>query len=142
MKKLIYLTLASIAVSLTAYTQKKDASKVPALVKESFTRQFPGAEPKWEKENGKYEANFKQGNNEMSALFEATGTMTESEMEIQVAELPETVKNYIKAHYKGANIKGAAKITVATGKIEYEAAIKGKDIIFDTLGNFIKEVID
>ena len=141
MKKIIALIIPYAAVSLIACSQKIDAAKVPAPVKESFARQFPGAAPKWEKEDGKYEAGFKQNGHEISALFEENGTMTESEMEIAVTELPAVVKNYIKTHYKDATIKEAAKITPATGKMEYEAAIKGKDIIFDINGNFIKEII-
>ncbi len=133
--------MASAAVSLTACTQKMDESKVPAPVKESFTRQFPGVAPKWEKEDGKYEAGFKQSGHEMSALFEANGTMTESEMEIAASELPAMVKEYIKTHYNNAAIKEAAKITSVSGKMEYEAAIKSKDILFDSNGNFIKEII-
>lgn len=141
MRKITALILASAAVSLTACTQKMDASKVPAPVKESFARQFPGVVPKWEKEDGKYEAGFKQDGHEMSALFEANGTMTESEMEITIAELPVMVKEYIKTHYNNAAIKEAAKITSVTGTTEYEAAIKNKDIIFDSTGNFIKEIV-
>jgi hypothetical protein len=141
MKKIIGLIIANAAVSLTLCSQKIDAAKVPAPVKESFTRQFRGALPKWEKEDGKYEAGFKQNGHEISALFEANGTMTESEMEIAVSELPVMLKEYIKTHYNNAAIKEAAKITSVTGKIEYEAAIKGKDIIFDVNGNFIKEIV-
>jgi hypothetical protein len=141
MRKLIGLIIANAVVSLTACTQKMDASKVPAPVKESFARQFPGVVPKWEKEDGKYEAGFKQNGQEMSAVFEANGTMTESEIEIAVSELPALVKEYIKTHYNNAAIKEAAKITSVSGTMEYEAAIKGKDIIFDSNGNFIKEII-
>ena len=38
----------------------------------------------YEKEGGKYEAGFKKNGNIMSALFEADGTMTESEVDIKV----------------------------------------------------------
>ena len=142
MRKLIGSIIASAAVSLIACTQKMDAAKVPAPVKESFSRQFPGVVPKWEKEDGKYEAGFKQDGHEMSSLFEANGTITESEMEITVAELPAMVREYIKTHYNNTAIKEAAKITSVSGTMEYEAAIKGKDIIFDSNGNFIKEIVN
>ena len=142
MNKIIVLTAASAVVWLTACSQKIDASKVPAPVKESFAKLFSGATPKWEKEeDGKYEAGFKHNGQEASALFEANGTMTESEIEIAITELPAGVKEYIKTHYNVAGIKDAAKITPASGKVEYEAAIKGKDIIFDINGNFIKEIV-
>jgi len=140
MKKLFGLVLVGTVVSLTACAQKMDASKVPAPVKESFAKQFPGATAKWEKEESKYEAGFKHQGHEMSALFDANGTMIESEMEIKVSELPVAVTNYINTNHSGATVKEAAKITKANGEIQYEAEVKGKDLIFDANGKFIKEV--
>jgi hypothetical protein len=142
MKKLFFLSVISIVVSITVCGQKLDASKVPAAVKESFAKQFPGAAAKWEKEGGKYEAGFKLDGNTMSALFEVTGTMTESEMDIKVHDLPASVLTYVQKHYKGKPIKEGAKITKADGTINYEAEVAGKDVIFDVTGKFLKEVKD
>ena len=140
MKKLFGLLFIGAVVSLTACAQKMDAAKVPSPVKESFSKQFPGATAKWEKEEAKYEAVFKHQGHEMSALFDANGTMEESEMEIQVSELPAAVTNYVKTNHSGATIKEAAKLTKANGEVQYEAEVKGKDLIFDANGNFVKEV--
>jgi hypothetical protein len=142
MKKLIMMPALFAAIAFSACGQKLDASKVPAAVKATFAKQYPGVTAKWEKEDGKYEASFKQGANDLSAMFDPNGTFTESEMEMKVAELPATVTAYMKAHYKGKPIKGAAKITKADGSINYEAALGGKDAIFDANGNFLKEVKD
>ena len=132
----------AISIAFSACAQKLDASKVPAVVKASFAKQYPGATAKWEKEDGKYEAGFKKDGNSMSALFEANGTMTESEMDIKVADLPATVLAYVKEHYKGKSIKEGAKITRADGAVNYEAEVDGKDVIFDAAGKFMKEVKD
>ncbi len=140
MKKLLMSVLAVTAIVFAANAQKLDASKVPAAVKSSFTRQYPGTTAKWEKEDGKYEAGFEQKGHEMSAMFEATGTMTESEMEIKVSNLPAPVMQYITAHHKGATVKEAAKITKANGEVNYEAEVSGKDLLFDAAGKFLKEV--
>ena len=140
MRKISFITLLGLIVSVTAFTQKIDVSKVPVSVKESFARQFPGITAKWEKEEGNYEADFKQDGHEVSVVFDNNGTMLESEIEISLAALPTAAKEYIKNNYNGASIREVAKITLAGGKIEYEAEIKGKDLIFDRSGNFIKEV--
>ena len=140
MKQLFGLLFIAAIASLTACAQKTDASKVPVPVKESFAKQFPGATAKWEKEEGKYEAGFKHQGHEMSALFDANGKMEESEMEIEVSELPVAITNYLRTNHSGATVKEAAKITKSNGEVEYEAEIKGKDLIFDANGNFIKEV--
>ena len=138
MKKLLFLAILFIAIG--AYAQKIDASKVPAAVKTSFAKQYPGATAKWEKEEGKFEAGFKLNGKEASAVFDANGTMEESEIEMKSSDLPAPVLAYVKEHYKGKSIKEAAKITKGDGTITYEAEVDGKDVIFDTTGKFIKEV--
>ena len=132
--------MVAIASSLAfvACAQKLDASKVPAAVKASFAKAYPGAVAKWEKENGKYEASFKKDGNTMSALFETNGTMTESETDIKVSALPAAVLSYVKANYKGKTIKEGAKIIKADGTVMYEAEVDGKDVIFDSNGTFVK----
>ena len=129
-------------IGLAARAQKLDASKVPAAVKAAFAKQYPGATAGWEKENGKYEVNFKLNGNTMSALYETNGNLQETEMDIKVSDLPATVQAYVKEHYKGKVVKEAAKITKADGTVNYEAEVNGKDVIFDTNGKFIKEAKD
>jgi len=136
--------IAALAVLITssASAQKLDASKVPAPVKATFAKQYPGVTPKWEMEDGKYEASFKKGTDAVSAMYEANGTFTESEVDIKVAALPAAVLAYVKEHYKGKTIKEGAKITKADGTVNYEAEVNGKDVIFDMNGKFLKEMKD
>ncbi len=138
MKKLIMLVAVATAINFTVQAQKIDASKVPSSVKTAFAKQYPGISVKWEKEDGKYEAGFKQNGNTMSALFEPSGKLEESEMDIKVTDLPAPVLAYIKAHYKGKSIREGAKITKADGTVNYEAEVDGKDIIFDANGKYIE----
>ncbi len=136
------ITAMFATIGFAACAQKLDASKVPVAVKAAFAKQYPGAIAKWEKEAGNYEVNFKQNGSTMSALYDANGTMKESEMDIKVSDLPATVQAYIKEHYKGKTVKEAAIITKADGSVNYEAEINGKDVIFDSNGKFIKETKD
>ena len=136
------MTALVAAIGFSACAQKIDASKVPAAVKAAFAKQYPGVTVKWEKEDGKFEAGFKHNGSTMSALFEANGMMTESEMDIKVADLPASVLVYVKDHYKGKSIKEGAKITKADGTVNYEAEVDGKDVIFDANGKFLKEAKD
>ena len=140
MKKHLVLSVLVIAIRFSAVAQQIDTSKVPAAVKAAFAKWYPGQQAKWEKENGQFEAGFKQKGKNSSALFTKEGTMKESETEIKVAELPMPVLAYVKVHYKGAVVKEAAKITKADGTVNYEAGVNRKDVIFDEKGNFVKEV--
>jgi len=142
MKKLTLLLIAAASMN-SLHAQQLDESKVPAAVKKSFSAKYPGvAHPSWEKENGQYEASYKKDDQSMSATFKSDGTFTESELDIRISELPAAATKYMNEHYKGIEIKEASKITKANGSINYEAAIKGKDVIFDTNGQFIKEAKD
>lgn len=141
MKKLILLSIGSAAV-LSVCAQKLDEAKVPAAVKTSFEKQFPGVLAKWEKEGGNYEVNFKQNDHNMSVLITPSGSITETEMDIKIAALPAPALAYVKEHYKGTAINEAAKITKADGTVNYEAEVKGKDVLFDASGKFIKESKD
>jgi len=143
MKKMLAIILIASLVNVSSFAQKVDASAVPGPVKESLEKKFPKAtNVKWEMEKGKYEAEFKSEGKGMSALFEPNGTITETEVEIKVSDLPAGAQNYIKEHYKGKTIKEAAKVTKPNGEINFEAEIEGKDVVFDASGKFIKEESD
>ena len=145
MKNYALTLLAFIALSFTAMSQEKAEKAVPApaLAKAAFNKSFAGAtKVKWEKEKNDYEVNFEQNGKKMSAVYDSKGTLKETETEIKVAELPATAVDYIKQHYKGNLPTGAAKITDAAGVVTYEAELKGKDVIFDASGKFIREAKD
>ncbi|MDQ6844112.1 MAG: PepSY-like domain-containing protein [Bacteroidota bacterium] len=141
MKTLMMLVFAG-GITLSACAQKMDASKVPSAIKTSFAKDYPGISPKWEKEVPNYEANFKMNGKTMSALYDAKGARQESETDIKVADLPASVKDYIAQNYKGEKIKEAAIITKANGEVNYEAEVKGMDVLFTKEGKFIKTAKD
>ena len=129
-----------LAFAINVHAQKISAIDVPAAVKTQFTAMFPGIKAdKWEMENGKYEAEFKQNKIETSVLFEADGKHVQTETEIAVSELPGGVKDYLSKNHSGKKIKEAAKISAADGTLTYEAEIGGKDYIFDANGNFLRK---
>lgn len=150
MKRYILMLALAAGVTTMSFAQKEGKeekeekfkqTEVPATVKNAFTQHFAGASKvKWEKEKSNYEVNFVQGGNEMSALFNSSGTLQETEMEIKAAQLPASVISYIQQHYKGNKIKEAARITKPNGEINYEAEVKGMDVLFDASGKFLKEV--
>lgn len=140
MKKMLGLLAGILVIAGTITAQKLKETEVPAAVKASFAKHFPGISAKWEKEDTHYEAGFHQNGKEMSALFDANGNLTETEMAIKVSELPATVRQYIQKNFPGAKIREASIITLANGTKHYEAEVNGKDLIFDANGNFIQAV--
>ncbi|TWR24162.1 hypothetical protein FPZ42_16880 [Mucilaginibacter achroorhodeus] len=139
--KSIKTTAAILIAASTAITVMAQRSiQIPPAVKASFVKAYPAVKVvKWEKEKGDFEAGFKQGRTQMSATFKADGNQLEAETGISATALPASVIAYIKEHYKSAAIKEAAKITkTATGEVNYEAEVKGRDLLFDGAGKFIK----
>src|ERR1700749_2365602 len=130
MKKHLLLLALAGGLVMTAVAQK--GITPPAAAKAAFQKAYPGiTEVKWEKEDGAYEANFKQNGTGMSAIYDANGVLKETETTIKISELPAAVADYVKTHYKGAPIKEAAKVTKANGTVNYEAEVNKKDVIFD-----------
>ena len=127
-------------ITAAAFSQKIKFSRLPVAVQHSFLKQYTGITAQWEKEKENYEAGFKKNGETISLLYNTGGILIESETTIAVAQLSEEIKNYIKATYNNAAIKGAAKITLANGNVEFEAAIKGKDIMFNENGKFLREI--
>ncbi len=139
----IILMLAIGLIASCANAQKIKEADVPAIVKSAFQKQYPQAkEVKWEKEKGNYEVNFDLNEVDNSVLMDVNGKILESEVEIELSQLPSGVLEYVKTNYGGQKAKEAAKITDSKGVVTYEVEIKGKDLIFDNNGKFIKESKD
>jgi Putative beta-lactamase-inhibitor-like, PepSY-like len=142
MKKFIF-SLSFLAGTMTsiAVAQDLQSKDVPEAVKTAFTKKYPDAKKvSWEKEKGNYEANWGGKSGEDSSVtFTPSSIFVEIVIAIPVSQLPSSVAPYVNNHYKGAKIREAGKVTDAAGRQMYEAEIKGKDLIFDENGVFIKE---
>lgn len=142
MKKLIFLLVAVASVSF-ANAQKISDKDVPSVVKSVLLKNYPNAkELKWEKEKGNYEVGFELAKTDYSVLIDASGNILETEIEIKMDALPANAKTYVSKNYAGQKIKEVAKITNSKGVVTYEVEVKGKDLIFDNSGKFLKEVKD
>jgi hypothetical protein len=140
MKKIILLSFAIAPLAGNAIAQDLKDKAVPAIVKEALMKKYPHAtKVSWEKEKGNYEANWggKSGE-DTSVQFTPAGVFVEEVDAIAVSNLPAPIAVYVKAHYNGAKIKEAGKVTDAAGNKLFEAEIKGKDLIFDASGKFVK----
>lgn len=140
MKNVIFISIALI-LGFSACGQKVKKEDVPASVTAKFTSLYPNVKDvKWSKEDANYEAEFEVSDVEMSANFDATGNLIETETELSVSALPTAVKDYIKTNYNDAKIKEAAKIIDAKGVTTFEAEVNDADVIFDAQGKFLKEI--
>ena len=138
MKKILFLS-ALFAMSLLTNAQRISRKKIPVLVRKSFVELYPKVtKAKWEKENGGYEACFKLDSKKHSALFDINGNMLESEVVIDKKELSDAILDYVKQKYPTDKIKEVSKITNSSGIVTIEIELKGRDLLFDNEGKFIK----
>lgn len=141
MKRTFLFAVVMSAAVISVKAQDLKPAKVPAAVRAELTKKYPEASKvSWEKEKGNYEANWggKSGEDN-SVMFTPSGTFIEIVKAIKVSSLPKPVAPYVAAHYKGAKIREAGRVTDAAGKTMYEAEIKGGDLIFDENGKFLKK---
>jgi hypothetical protein len=139
MKKLFFAAVILFAVSVNG----QDKSKAMNTAKASFAKTFQGVtNVKWSKEGKDLEVDFVQKGIKMSAEYDAKGMLKNTEQSVTPAELPAAVILYINRHYKGNAIKETAKVTTPAGVVYYEIGVKGKDVLFDAKGKFLKEEKD
>lgn len=139
MKKTTLLLALTGFLFLSVHAQNLQESKVPAAVKSAFMKAHPNMKGEWEKEGGDYEVNFKMDGKSMSSVINKAGAILSTETELTPNELPQSVQTYLAQHYKGAKIKGAAKIIKDNGEVCYEAGVNGKEFLFDSNGKMLKK---
>lgn len=135
------VTMVVMLFATVSFAQKMQEKNVPANVKSIFQKQYPSAtKVKWDKEGENYEASFDLNKTDNSVLMNAQGNIIETEVEIELNQLPIGILDHVKTHYAGKQAKEGAKITDAKGIVTYEVELKGVDLIFDSNGKFIKEL--
>lgn len=125
MKRIIIIAVAT-GLAWVTYGQKVNEKDVPAAVKNAFTKAFPNVKnAKWSKEDAnEFEAEFRAGKEEKSAVFDSNGTWINTETEIETNELPASVQSSIKKQYPGYKIREAEILETPNGVKSYEVEIK------------------
>ena len=140
MKTITVLLMMFTTVPVVVFCQNLAPAKIPPVIKAALAKKYPMAKNiTWEKEKGNFEANWggKSGE-DMSVQFSPAGVFVEQVVAISPAILPESIIRFVMAHYKGAKITEAGRVTDAAGTLKYEAEVKGKDLLFSESGAYLK----
>lgn len=139
MKKVFAVALVCFSI-MSVNAQKLNEADVPVIIKNAFVKMYPGIKAAhWKKEGNLYKGSFAEESYKGSVMFSENGKWTERETAIPVSSLPVTLKKYMAINYKNMKITEAAKITKASGDMQYKVAVEGKYILFTKDGDFIKE---
>ncbi len=139
MKRVMLIMAASLFMATQACSVN-----VPKDVKDAFAKKFPAVKwAKWSKENDKtLEADFVQNGKSQSALFTLDGVWMETEEEIEVNMLPQSVRATLDAQFAKMTVKECEKVTKSDSNLTYELEIKTaegvKEVVFNPQGEILK----
>jgi len=118
-----------------------EAVQVPDAVKDAFAKAYPNVKDAvWEAEEGNFQAEFKLENVETSVVYNASGSLLETETGLEPSKLPEAAKKYCADNMPGKEISEAVKKVDGYGVVLFEVEIDGKDYLFDDKGEFRGEM--
>lgn len=140
-KTLLLLAL----VILAACGEKKQKSTPPEKTVEVFRNLRPNAViDQWNDESPIWEAKYTDGSEKGAISFDQDSNVTETELVLSEHELPnlEMVKSFIIANYPQEKMIRCEKFTKIGGDITYEVQVTGKELVFDSAGNFLAEEPD
>lgn len=123
--------------------QKQTKDGTPEAVKTSFQSKYPGEnDPDWETDaNGNFESHFKIDGVTYRADFSPNGDWIETETSIDKKDLPDIIKEKIKANYSDYEITEIEKVDHHSKGLFYDVEFKqegkNKDVEFDASGNIL-----
>lgn len=138
------LMVLGLGLALThANAQSVSVGEIPSLVQKSLQKNYGIKDADWDREGANFEANFEDKGKDVSVLFDAAGSVLETEREIARGELPKAVINALRVDYPDFKLEESAKIE-ANGVITYETEVERAeqtfDLIFDAQGKLINKV--
>lgn len=143
MNKLLCLCIL-LAGYLSGHAQSLKAGDVPSAVLSKFKYQYPSAtNPKWESEDGMYEATFMNNKVETSVLYSIKGELAMTETVItDYTSLPAGILDYITKNVLNAKISEASKLVDAQDIVSYQVEINNTDYLFTANGQFLSKRVE
>ena len=77
-----------------------------------------------------------------TVVMNAQGTLVHEEEEMDIADLPAKITEYVKNELGGKAITEASRITLNTGDMNYEIEVGKTDYIFNADGQFLSKEED
>ena len=112
MKQQFALLLLTGALATSCNSQDIATDKVPAVVINALSAQFPDAVgTEWEKKNAVYEADFDMPDGtDVTVQVDASGKILMHKKDVAVTALPAAIQTLVQAQYKDFTIEDAEAI--------------------------------
>ena len=140
MKKLILLA-ACAAFFTQSRAQVIEVKEVPGVVITNFKTTYPSInQVEWRRVGSNYEADYNANQEDMYVTYDPSGNVVEVREGIAYETVPAPVTTYVKTKYKDGKMTKVYKVKDAKGNVMYKGKVKDSYLIFDSNGNFVREV--
>ena len=135
---------ACMLFTLLGFSQRLTADKVPAPVKQAFSKKFPGAAGvQYGMGKKGYEILFREHGVEKSATFDTAGNWLETETAVTEADIPGAVVNAIVKDFTGFAIFKVLKVELPGKDPVYKTNLmnetEGFNVEFSARGDLLKK---
>lgn len=129
MKQHVALLLVTGVLAASCNSQDIATDKVPAVVINALTAQFPDAVgTEWEKKDAVYEADFdRQDGTDVTVQIDASGKVLMQKKELPLTTIPAALQNGITSQYKDFNIEEVEAVE-KEGTVYYQVELDGKGL--------------
>jgi hypothetical protein len=138
--------LLSVFLSFAANDLLAQIRDIPAAVTTAFKTKYPDArDVSWDDKVTSFQANFKTDDGTYEARFTKDGIWKETERRIELAQLPDAVKNaFDNSKFKDWSLKTVSEVESGSGGKEYRIFVKNKTVkrkylIYNESGELIRE---
>jgi len=142
------MTRQGICILILAFLaqacEKDQKNQVPESVRQTFQESYANAQNvEWSLKENSYEVDFYVGDKQIEAEFDLEGKQVQEESFIDINELPQPIKDYLRAHFPQYHI-GEASIEEKGGIKVYELELlngffREVELEFDLDGNLLSE---
>lgn len=137
MKAVLFSTLLA-AVLLASCSNEIQESKVPSVVKNTLVTTFSYTGPvDWEKEQGNYEAEFREDTLGYKALISPQGVLLRYKEPIAPSDLPAPVQQVLQEQYRDHGVEDLEKLVMgeqAYYQLELEKGLKELQVVITADG--------
>ena len=142
-KRIVFIMIASLFVSISLVAQDKGDLVVPKRVKNKMLALYPQTQEvpvTWSKEDYNYKGSLTIMEKPAAIVFDSTGKVLRTEKRIHQTYLPKPILAQLKAEDKDYVIKEIYEFTDASGKKTYTTTYQVvKTTIFNEDGTVVKD---
>jgi uncharacterized protein YxeA len=143
MKTLISLIVMILILSSVSFAQKVTPDKVPAVVKQAFSKEYPKAiETSWRMYDNNYQALFNLNGVKHAAKFDKNGQWIDKEERIDLSNLPKEVTASIAKNFAGYKAYEAEKVETPNKGLLYNVGLEKEKAFLEVHFSIKGEVLD